>query len=71
MCDRRRATLEVCFQKVDVEGIAKNPVHLDIAAGDRRPEVERLGELGASVVEPFDAHTWMKDPEGNDFCVTD
>ena len=27
--------------------------------------------LGAAVVQHFDHHTWMRDPEGNDFCITD
>jgi hypothetical protein len=27
--------------------------------------------LGASIVHEFDRHTWMRDPEGNDFCITD
>ncbi len=26
--------------------------------------------LGAEVVQTFERHVWMTDPEGNDFCVT-
>jgi hypothetical protein len=63
--------LEVCFQKVDVPATKKNPVHPDLVARDRDGEVARLIALGASVRERFDSHTWMRDPEGNDFCVTD
>lgn len=53
------------------------PIHLDLTAADRETEVERLAELGASVVEtktettgPY-TETWtvMQDPEGNGFCV--
>lgn len=53
------------------------PVHLDLNAEDREAEVERLVELGATVVEtktettgPY-TETWtvMRDPEGNGFCV--
>ena len=62
--------LELCFQEVDVEPIPKKPMHLDLAAGDHQAEVERLVALGASVHRRFDGHTWMRDPEGNDFCVT-
>ena len=32
-------------------------------------EVERLAALGATVVERFDGHAVMTDPEGNVFCV--
>lgn len=62
---------ELCFQKVDVVSTGKNPLHPDIEANDRRTEVERLLALGATVREVFEDHTWMRDPEGNDFCVTD
>lgn len=62
---------ELCFQQVDVVAVAKNPVHLDIETEDRAAEVDRLVALGASVHEEHDGHTWMRDPEGNDFCVTD
>jgi hypothetical protein len=27
--------------------------------------------FGATIRERFDSHTWMRDPEGNDFCVVD
>jgi hypothetical protein len=64
------AGLEVCFQQVDVEPVRKKPLHLDLASTDRGGEVARLVALGAAVVEEFDAHTWLRDPEGNDFCVT-
>lgn len=63
--------LELAFQQVDVAEVSKNPVHLDISAPDRATEVRRLVELGATVREELDDHTWMLDPEGNDFCVTD
>ena len=63
--------LEVCFQQVDLEPVVKKPLHLDLVSSDRTAEVERLVGLGATVVESFDAHTWMRDPEGNDFCLTD
>lgn len=63
--------LELGFQQVDVVEAAKKPLHMDLSAGDRDLEVERLVGLGATVKERFDDHTWMLDPEGNDFCVTD
>jgi hypothetical protein len=63
--------LELCFQKVDVPSITKNPWHPDIETSDRDAEIERLVALGASVRETFERHTWMQDPEGSDFCVID
>jgi hypothetical protein len=63
--------VELCFQQVDVERGSKVPVHLDIASADRPAEVDRLVEAGASVHEVFEHHTWLRDPEDNDFCVTD
>ena len=63
--------LELCFQEVEVEPIAKKPMHVDLVADDRLGEVERLVDLGATVVRSFEGHTWLRDPEGNDFCVTD
>ena len=63
--------LEVCFQQVDVEPVVKKPLHLDLVSSDRTAEVARLVGSGATVVETFDAHTWLRDPEGNDFCLTD
>ena len=61
--------LEICFQRVGLEPRSKTPVHFEVAATDWRAEVERLMSLGATVKEWFEAHAWMRDPEGNDFCV--
>jgi hypothetical protein len=63
--------LELCFQKVDVAPTRKNPLHPDLQTTDHHVEAARLVGLGASIKEQFASHTWMKDPEGNDFCVTD
>ena len=62
-------SLEICFQKVDLESRSKTPVHFDIESADWPAEIERLTSLGATVKERFEAHTWMRDPEGNDFCL--
>lgn len=61
--------IEICFQKVDLERRSKTPVHLDVASADLASEVDRLTELGATVHRRFETHAWMRDPEGNDFCV--
>lgn len=63
--------LELGFQQGAVSRPPKNLLHLDLASADRDAEVRRLTTLGAVVKERFDGHTWMVDPEGNDFCVTD
>jgi hypothetical protein len=61
--------LEICFQKVDLEPRSKTPVHFDIESADWLAEIERLTSLGATVKERFEARAWMRDPEGNDFCI--
>jgi predicted enzyme related to lactoylglutathione lyase len=48
----------------------KNRVHLDLAVADLGSEVRRLVNLGASVIETYDSHVWLADPQGNDFCMT-
>lgn len=63
--------LKMCFQQVDSAGEKNSKVHLDLTSADRRGDVERLVSAGATVVETFEQHTWLRDPEGNDFCVTD
>ena len=64
-------TLEICFQEVEVPATPKRPMHVDIESPHRVNERTRLVSLGASVVQEFATHTWMRDPEGNDFCLTD
>jgi hypothetical protein len=58
------------FQRVPEPRTAKNRLHFDLRApGEDVPaEVERLRELGATVVTPGEL-TVMADPEGNVFCV--
>ncbi|MEV4805377.1 VOC family protein [Nonomuraea sp. NPDC049421] len=63
--------LEICFQKVQLEPRSKTPVHFDIVSAAWLSEIDRLVGLGANVKERFEAHAWMRDPEGNDFCVVD
>lgn len=62
--------LEICFQQVEVERRRKTPIHFEVSAPDWRAESERLVALGATVLERFEDHDWLRDPEGNDFCVT-
>lgn len=65
------------FQRVpDHEGGFRSPMHLDLLAEDRPTEVQRLVSLGATEVGTVTGDvsevTWtvMRDPDGNEFCVT-
>ncbi|WP_213815052.1 VOC family protein [Glaciihabitans sp. dw_435] len=64
------------FIRVPEGKSVKNRVHLDVAPveGTRDAEVERLYELGATMMDDRrlpDGRGWvvMQDPEGNEFCV--
>ena len=58
------------FVRVPEPPSAKNRMHFDLRAADTMAaEVQRLTGLGATVLQPFDGHTVMSDPEGNVFCV--
>jgi catechol 2,3-dioxygenase-like lactoylglutathione lyase family enzyme len=64
------------FQKVTDLEVRPARLHLDLTADDRRAEVARLLSLGATEdrdVSMSDGWTWtvMRDPDGNEFCVTD
>jgi len=63
--------LKLCFQKADTPSAEKNKVHVDVVAEDRADVVRRLCDQGACVVQEFDDSTWLRDPENNDFCITD
>ena len=57
------------FQRCSEPKLVRNRVHLDLAGGPRRAEVERLCALGATLRDEHDDHTVLLDPEGNEFCV--
>lgn len=65
----------VAFQRVEQPTPGKNRLHLDLSGGERTQEVARLVELGASVVRTHehDGFSWtvLRDPAGNEFCVSD
>jgi hypothetical protein len=63
------------FQRVPEGKVAKNRIHLDIRAGDRRDaKVAELIAVGGTEVGLVSEHgsEWvvMTDPEGNELCVT-
>jgi predicted enzyme related to lactoylglutathione lyase len=78
--DPRGAGGSLYFMKVPEPKVGKNRLHLDLATpGSMEAEVARLVEAGAQVVEVRqdpssldnpDTWTVMRDPEGNEFCVT-
>ena len=65
------------FEKKDKSPTQTAPIHLDVNTSDRATEVSRLVALGASEIEtrtrsigPYtEEWTFMRDPEGNGFCV--
>ena len=63
------------FQKVADDRSRPGSVHLDLTPDDRQMTVERLSALGAVEVATHgdDEFRWtvMRDPDGNEFCVTD
>ncbi len=62
--------LELCFQRSSPGASpAKQRVHIDLSTDDIDVETQLLRTFGATVVERFAAHVWLRDPEGNDFCV--
>ena len=65
--------LRMSFQKVDEPSPGKNRIHLDLLVPDRKAEVVRLIEAGASLIaeQEMRGHTWtvLADPDGNQFCV--
>jgi catechol 2,3-dioxygenase-like lactoylglutathione lyase family enzyme len=62
------------IQRVPEAKGAKNRQHLDLHAGDREEEVQRLLTLGARELARHRAGDveWVviADPEGNEFCVS-
>ena len=61
----------ICFHQRTPPRTGRNPIHFDLVGEERRREVARLIELGASVRDEHEGYTVMVDPEGNQFCVKD
>ena len=68
--------VELGFQGVAAAARERVRLHLDLEADDPEAEVRRLVDRGAVVVEQHElaplgmAWTVLRDPEGNDFCVS-
>jgi catechol 2,3-dioxygenase-like lactoylglutathione lyase family enzyme len=68
-----RGVRHLLFFRVPEPKVAKNRVHVDLAAKDPETERQRLVSLGATVVAHREGNgtkwTVMLDPEGNEFCL--
>lgn len=62
--------LKLGFQRTYPDAVAKNKVHLDLTVPDLDGAVSKVLSLGATIVERFEDNVWLRDPEGNDFCLT-
>ena len=60
----------IFFQQVPEEKVVKNRVHLDLRCDSLLAELDRLKELGASVVAEYKEYLILRDPEGNEFCLS-
>ena len=63
--------LKLGFQKTDPGSVSKNKVHLDLTVSSLDEAVAQALAIGATVVKRFDDNAWLRDPEGNDFCLTE
>ena len=59
------------FQLVPEQKTVKNRVHLDLACDSVTDELDRLKGLGATLVAEYADHLLLRDPEGNEFCLSE
>ncbi|MDQ3957581.1 MAG: VOC family protein [Actinomycetota bacterium] len=74
LVDPNEKGVTVSLQKVPEPRTGKNRLHIDLYAGDRGAEVDRIVGMGAEVVRepgPDEDFVVLADPEGNLFCVID
>ncbi|MET9294260.1 VOC family protein [Streptomyces sp. NPDC003077] len=68
-------SLTLAFQRVPEKKQGKNRVHVDFCGDDRGQEVARLVRLGATAIgdHTMAGTSWtvLRDPDGNEFCVSD
>ena len=65
--------IRIAFQRVPEGKVAKNRVHVDLAAADEEAEARKIEALGATRLwvsdDADDPFVVLADPEGNEFCV--
>lgn len=77
--DPRGEDITLLFNKLAKSETIEVPLHLDINVPDREAALDRVLQLGGSLVvtksfkigELGDSTTIMRDPEGNGFCLED
>lgn len=77
--DPRGEDVTLLFNKMAKSETIEVPIHLDVNVPDREAALDRVLELGGSLVETKsykigelgDSTTIMRDPEGNGFCLED
>ena len=57
------------FQLVPEPKTVKNRIHLDLRCESVEAELERLKQLGATLVAEYGDHLLLRDPEGNELCL--
>jgi hypothetical protein len=58
------------FQRVPEPKAIKNRLHLDLRCESFEHELDRLADLGATVLAEYGAFVVLGDPEGNEFCLS-
>jgi len=77
--DPRGEDVTLLFNKLAKSATIEVPIHLDLNVPDREAALDRVLQLGGSLVvtksfeigELGDSTTIMRDPEGNGFCLED
>jgi predicted enzyme related to lactoylglutathione lyase len=77
--DPRGEDVSLLFNEMAKSETIEVPIHLDINVPDREAALDRVLQLGGSLVETKsykigelgDSTTIMRDPEGNGFCLED
>ncbi|MET9515853.1 VOC family protein [Streptomyces sp. NPDC002994] len=69
--DSAKSAVGLSLQLVPEPRVGKNRLHLDLSTDDLAGQVDRISELGATVVRRFDEDGWLvlADTDGNQFCV--
>jgi predicted enzyme related to lactoylglutathione lyase len=68
-----RGVRGILFWRVPEPKTAKSRIHIDLASKEPETEIQRMVDLGATMVEQREGNgaswTVMLDPEGNEFCI--
>ncbi|MWA08153.1 VOC family protein [Streptomyces sp. BA2] len=69
--DPAKSAVGLSLQRVPEPRVGKNRTHVNLSTDDLACQVDRISELGATVVRRFDEDGWvvLADPAGNQFCV--